>query len=76
MPPMDDEDRTDRAVRLDEESAARRSNVGSLFLVAAFVPVLTQAFGAGTELWPGALAVVLAVIGAGLRIEGVLLRRK
>jgi hypothetical protein len=75
MPRMTEPGDAEADAKVDAESAARRSNVGTLLLLVALVVVLLQAISAGTKDWPNLLAVVLAVTGAGLRIEGVLLRR-
>lgn len=76
MPRMTDPEKADRAARLEAESTERRTNVGTLAILVALVIVVVQAFGSGAEQWPNLLAVLLAVIGAGLRVEGALLRRK
>lgn len=56
-------------------SQSSRATLGTVALLAAFVIVLLQAIGSGNAQWPNLLAVVLAVLGSGLRIEAVLARR-
>ncbi|WP_116047033.1 hypothetical protein [Amycolatopsis palatopharyngis] len=56
-------------------SAASRASFGSVALLAAFVIVFLQAIGSGYDQWPYLLAVVLAVTGAGLRIEAAIARQ-
>lgn len=72
---MAEEIDAERPARPHAEPAQRRTNFGTLLLLVALVIVVLQASGSGTKDWPYVLAVVLAVVGAGLRIEGAILRR-
>jgi len=62
---------------MTDESRPQRSrtSIGSVALLAAFVIVVLQAIGEASAQWPNLLAIVLAILGSGLRIEAVLARR-
>lgn len=55
--------------------AATKASFGSIALLAAFLIVLLSTAGSGDDLMPGLLAVLLAVLGVGLRIEAAVLGR-
>lgn len=56
-------------------TAASRVTLGNAALLAAFIIVLLQAIGTDYDKWPDLLAIVLAIVGTGLRIEAALARR-
>lgn len=59
----------------DHPARGEQGSVGSIALLAAFVIVLLQAVGTGADEWPDLLAILLAILGVGLRIEAALLAR-
>ncbi|GAA1247006.1 hypothetical protein GCM10009676_36460 [Prauserella halophila] len=58
--------------RSNYRTAAGRATLGSVALLAAFVIVALQAVGTGYDQWPNLLAILLAVVGSGLRIEAAI----
>ncbi|GAB3282023.1 hypothetical protein [Parasphingorhabdus pacifica] len=53
-------------------AATGRATLGTVALLAAFVIVALQAVGTGYDQWPNLLAILLAVLGSGMRIEAAI----